>query len=534
MAQQQVRYCSCGTRLARDNRGTVCAVCLRQQQLDVVTQPPVVPSEFWQDGRLREALAGWHMGQVFYAYRVHPWHSRAVSQERLAGWLGLTQAQLSRIESAASAPQDLGKLMSWAHSLRIPGDLLWFKLPGDRPTEALEAPPAETAQSTGDILLPVVVNGRPVFVPVNPHAVALSGLGGLLAPSACEPDGASHMLSTTERDAMSPLDRRSLLKGGIAASLPGLRTADLPQVAAALQDSHRYFDGPVVAHFRTKLEAAKKQDGAKGPRDTLPLVLGVLGAVEEHARNVSPAVRRELLTVGADGAEFAGWLYRDIQRPDIAGLWYDRAMEWAQEADDPALQGYVLLKKAQMAYDDREALRMLTLSQAAGHARWKLPAKVLAEARQQEARGLAMLGEPMADVERRLEEAHRLLSRGVQSDEGQRQLSPHYSHTNLMLQTASCYIEAGQPARAADLYGDILASGTVSRRDTGYFMARRASSLALAGQPDDAASVGLASVEVATATNSLRTKRELGRVMHTLRPWATRPGPRALREALRA
>ncbi|MBM9506494.1 helix-turn-helix transcriptional regulator [Streptomyces sp. KK5PA1] len=482
---------------------------------------------------MREALARWHIGSVFHAYRTHPWHGRVVSQETVAGWLGLTQAQLSRIESARTPPQDLGKLMSWAHSLRIPSDLLWFRLPSDKPAEAPEAPPARTAQPTGDLLLPVVVNGRPVFVPVNAHALAVSGLGSLLDRSASGTDAASDMLSTTERDAMSPLDRRSLLKGGVVASLPGLSTTDLQRVAAALHDSRRYLDGPVVAHFRSQLEAAKKQDGTKGPRATLPLVLGIVGAVEEHARDVNPTVRRELLSVGADGAEFAGWLYRDMHRPDIAGLWYDRAMEWAQEADDPAMQGYVLLKKAQMAYDDREALRMLTLSQAAGHNRWKLPVKVLAEAKQQEARGLAMLGEPMADVERRLEEAHQLLSRASQSDD-QRQLSPHYSHANLMLQTASCYIEAGQPARAAELYGDILASGTVSRRDTGYFLARRAFSLALAGQPDDAASVGLASAEVATATDSLRTKRELGRVMRTLSPWATRPGPRALREALHA
>ncbi|MEU6402842.1 helix-turn-helix domain-containing protein [Streptomyces sp. NPDC046985] len=128
MAQQQVRYCSCGTRLARDNRGTLCASCLRRRETTAVNQPPHVPAEFWQDERLREALASWHMGQVFYAYRVHPWHNRVVSQETLAGWLGLTQAQLSRIEGAATAPQDLSKLMSWAHSLRVPADLLWFKL----------------------------------------------------------------------------------------------------------------------------------------------------------------------------------------------------------------------------------------------------------------------------------------------------------------------------------------------------------------------------------------------------------------------
>lgn len=177
MAQQQVRYCSCGTRLARDNRGTLCAACARKQQPAAVTQPPVVPSEFWQDVRLREALAGWHMGQVFYAYRVHPWHGRVVSQETLAGWLGLTQAQLSRIESARTPPQNLGKLMSWAHGLRIPGDLLWFKL---RREPLPVQPTAErTEQVARKVLLDMITPGGD-WLPLSNGAPAygVSGLRG--------------------------------------------------------------------------------------------------------------------------------------------------------------------------------------------------------------------------------------------------------------------------------------------------------------------------------------------------------------------
>ncbi|WP_240970012.1 helix-turn-helix domain-containing protein [Actinacidiphila epipremni] len=313
-----------------------------------------MPPEFWQDDRLRAALASWHMGQVFYAYRVHPWHTRVVSQETLAGWLGLTQAQLSRIESATTAPQDLGKLMSWAHSLRIPGDLLWFKLPSDKPavpavTNDADPVPGDARKPRGRAVLPVVVNGRPVLVPVDAQALVAGGPGGLLDVSVVPADDPS----TTEHEAMSPLDRRSLLKGGVAAAaLPGLGLDELQHVAAALEDARRYLDMPVVDYFRRRLDGAKHDDGVQGPRKTLPVVLGLLGAIDQYAREVKPTVRRQLLSVGADGAEFAGWLYRDLHQPSTATFWYDRAMEWAQEADNPALQGYVLLKKSQMAYDE--------------------------------------------------------------------------------------------------------------------------------------------------------------------------------------
>ncbi|MDV9168912.1 helix-turn-helix transcriptional regulator [Streptomyces sp. W16] len=525
------RYCACGTRLARDNAAPQCHACQRKRQAAAVVQPPAVPAAFWDDERMREALDTWHMGKVLYAYRTHSHHGRVLSQEVVADWLGLTQAQLSRIENGA-APQDLGKLMQWAHSLRIPADLLWFKLKlpvtkHQAPKHSAAAKPEPTQGGVqGGLLLPVVINGHSVMVPVDARTLKESGLGGLLD----QPD------STKEHEAMSPLNRRAVLKGGIAAAaLPGLGLEEIQHIAAALDDARRYMDGPVVEYLRRQIAACKQDDGSLGPKKTLPVMLGLLGAIAEHARDVQPAVRRELLAIGADGAEFAGWLYRDIHQPLQAGRWYDRAMEWAQEANDPAMQGYVLLKKAQMAYDERDAVRVLTLAEAAGQPHWQLPLKVRAEVAQQQARGFAMLGEPMDTVERALSEAGQLLTQheDIADDQGSH-LSPHYNRANLTLQRASCYIEAGKPARAADLYGTVLEGDALSRRDQGYFLARRACSLALAGQPDDAASVGLAAVELSDATNSLRTKRELTRAMATLQPWATRPGPRELREALRA
>lgn len=532
MAQQQVRFCSCGTRLARDNRGTVCASCLRRRETTAVTQPPKVPAEFWQDDRLCEALAGWHMGQVFYAYRVHPWHSRVVSQETLAGWLGLTQAQLSRIESAGTAPQDLGKLMSWAHSLRIPGDLLWFKLPGNQHQFAVPPTPRQETdhqmlelrpQPPGSALLPVVVNGQQVFVPVDVDALAAKDHGSL---SALPIDS----ISATEDEAMSPLHRRTLLSGIAAAALPGLGVEGLQRGAGALEDSRRYPDGPVADYFRSQLDHAKCDDGTLGPQKTLPVVLGLLGAIEQQARGVKPTARRELLSVGADGAEFAGWLYRDIHQPGHAGFWYDRAMEWAQEADDAAMQGYVLLKKSQMAYDERDALRVLTLAQAGSHNRWQLPPRARAEVTQQEALGLAMTGEPLDAVKQKLDEARELLT--TVPDDDSTLLGAYFTEDTLLLRNAVAYTEAGKPGTAVELFTGAIATGTLSRRDTGFFNARRAAAVALCGEPDAAAQLGRESAEVAHSMQSERTLRVLSDVLHTLDRWSSRPAVRDFREAL--
>jgi hypothetical protein len=482
MAQQQIRICSCGTRLARDNRSASCGACLRRRRAAAVVQPPDVPREFWADARLSEALGSWHIGRVFHAYRTHPWHGRAVSQETLAGWIGLDQAQLSRIESAANPPQDLGKLTSWAHSLAIPADLLWFKLPSNR--SAFDADAGDTTNAT-------------------------------------------------EYDAMTALNRRSLLKGGIAAAaLPGTGLADLQLIGSALDNSRRHPGSQAVPYFREQLGLCKQDDGTRGPKRTLPVVLGLLGAIEQRARDVSANGRRELLSVGADGAEFAGWLYRDIHRPDIAGYWYDRAMEWAQEADDPAMQGYVLLKKSQMAYDKRDAVRLLTLAQAAGNARWQLPTRVQAEVAQQEALGAAMVGEPLAAVRRKLDSAQALLTSA--SDKQPHGLGGYFTEHTLLLRNAVTLTEAGRPGMAAELFGDVIAAGTLSVRDGGFFNARRAAALALSGEPDEAATIGKVSAGVAHAMRSGRTVQVLNDVLQSMTRWRSRPAVREFREVLHA
>lgn len=455
-----------------------------------------MPAEFWQDERLREALESWHIGRVFHAYRTHPWHGRALSQEVLAGRLGLTQAQLSRMESADSPPHDLRKLMRWAHGLGVPADLLWFKLPGDA------------------------------------QARSVNVSGSLSDPSAASADRPSDTASSTEHEAMSPLNRRSVLKGGIAAAaLSGLGREELQRVTAALANARRHLDKPVVDYFRGQLDAAKRDDGARGPRRTLPVVLGLLAVIDHHARDVKPAVRRELLSVGADGAEFAGWLYRDVHEPTRAGFWYDRAMEWAQEADDPALQGYVLLKKSQMAYDSRDAARVLTLAQAARHARWQLPLRVQAEATQQEALGAAMVGEPLSAVQDRLAAAEALLSQAADDPSS---LGAYYTEHTLLLRNAVSYTEAGKPGMAVEVFNEAMRAGTLSVRDGGFFNARRASALALSGEPDEAARVGAESATVARAMKSERTVRVLHETLQALTRWDSRPTVREFRAALRA
>jgi len=123
---KQIRLCRCGTRLARDNSGLLCSMCERSSRGALASAPSVTP-EFWLTDDMQRAFANRHIGQIIYAYRVHPWHGRAISQAVVAGWAGISQTQLSRIESGRPV-RDLERLMHWVRILRIPSRLLWFEL----------------------------------------------------------------------------------------------------------------------------------------------------------------------------------------------------------------------------------------------------------------------------------------------------------------------------------------------------------------------------------------------------------------------
>lgn len=430
---------------------------------------------------MREALGSWHMGRVLKAYRTHPWHAKPVPQETVGHWIGLTQAQLSRIENGP-APQELDKLMRWAHVLGVPGDLLWFKLPAhryentDRRAARKEEPPD-----------------------------------------------------------MEAMERRAFLARGIAVTvLPALTVDDLRHLAAALENAHRYADAHLTQVLRNQLTSLALDDGSRGAKKALPPVLGILTAIESMSRSAKGPARQEILAVGSTAAEFAGWLYRDAGMTETSEHWRDRAVDWAREACAAPLQGYAMLRKSQGCWDNRDARRMGELARAAQHRAWRLPDRVRAEALQQEAQSMAMLGEPLRSVEGKLDAAREVLADVTATDDGAAESEPRsgYSMATLDLQTAICLAEAGQPMRAVELYERCLAQNTLSYRDSGYFTSLMAASLAEAGEPAEAATAGATALRVAEATASGRTVRELVRLSVRLTPWAGLAAVRELRDAV--
>ncbi|GIF01122.1 hypothetical protein [Paractinoplanes rishiriensis] len=342
------------------------------------------------------------------------------------------------------------------------------------------------------------------------------------------PSAASESSSVEERNRRGlseGSDWRSLRVGGLLSALYGLGEAtmdldDLNRFHAVVRDASRVLGADLVRYLGERLDRCANDDGVRGPRHALPGTLGVLALVQHSVRDVKPQVRRPLLAVGSRAAEFAGWLYRDCGQSSAADYWRDRACEWAVESADFAMPGYLLVKKSQSAWDNRDASKMLGLAQAVREGPWRLPARVMAEAAQQQARGMAMLRIGQRQVDDVLKEARSLLDLAA---EDRTSLAAHYDTALFEVQTAICYVECGRLEEAVDIYESTLTAALFSARDLAYFSALKGQALVAAGRVDDAALTGATTLGTAFAAGSARTVRELSRLRHRLEPWRARP-----------
>jgi transcriptional regulator with XRE-family HTH domain len=277
----------------------------------------------------------------------------------------------------------------------------------------------------------------------------------------------------------------------------------------------------VADHFTRAFPELSTADWLLGPHYVLATVGGHLNLVQQLLPNIAGAKRVRLLQVGARYGEFASWLNQDSGNARAATHWADRAMEWAQEAGNPLMMSYVLVRKSDQAAATRDAPRTIGLAQSALQHRRRLTSRGRAVALQQLAVGYALANDEVA-CQRALDTAAQLAERSQQEgDEGPgRYCTPAY----VEIQRAASWIELGRPERAIDLFEDSLATlPSVHRRDRGVYLARLASAYALSDSPETSARKGWEALTVAQATGSRRITTELGQLGGRLARWESMP-----------
>ncbi|MFE7487328.1 XRE family transcriptional regulator [Kitasatospora sp. NPDC057541] len=322
---------------------------------------------------------------------------------------------------------------------------------------------------------------------------------------------------------------------GLAGMAPVLDLAALEHLTAAAHHARSHSEGELLDHLRTALDDAARADGLAGPHEALPTVLGILAAIDFTAGTAAGGLRRELLVLGARGAELAAWLHRDAGAgaPAVA-YWHHQTKEWATLSGDGAMHAYVLLRQAQ-ATDRTDPARMLDLARAATTGPWTLPPRPRAEAFQQQARALALTGADVEEVARTLDQAHHALDQAAPPSGPATCTGPlgdAYTNERLMVQSAICYREVGQNERAVELFGEHLSTARFAPRDRAFFTAQYSGALVAAGEPDEAAAAAMKALALAADARFGQVLAELHRTADHLAPYARRPPVREFRQRL--
>jgi transcriptional regulator with XRE-family HTH domain len=279
-----------------------------------------------------------------------------------------------------------------------------------------------------------------------------------------------------------------------------------------------------VGDFATALlldiDALSAADNMEGPRSALSAASQRLLRIGAVLTRTTGTERPALLVAASRYAEFSGWLQQDLGNWSSAGFWSDRAMEWAQEAGDPLMVSYVLMRKSNQASDTLDAGRTLGLANAAAHTLGASHGKLRALTLRQEAHAYALMRDE-SNCQRALDFARECAAEkpeGV-SPELEESLAGYCTPHYIDAEAASCWINLGKPRRAVEL----LSSGATShsdthRRDYGLYLSRLARAHVEDDEPEQACAIGCDAIGVVRDAPSRRAVRELDAVRTMLPP----------------
>ncbi|HEX5542709.1 MAG TPA: helix-turn-helix transcriptional regulator [Micromonospora sp.] len=343
MARTSARHTNCprcGAQLARDNTSGRCGPCQAAEH-DRLISPPALPADFWNHEPIRQALAERHLGKVIRAYRHHPYHGRdPLPQETVGRWLGITQAQMSRLENGRPVVH-LDRLTHWAQVLRVPAHLLWFKLRDDKPDAASRH------------------DGRPASAAIR-------------AEVAREPKADVMQVQSSPYDFLLTLRRiRAELDASLAMGTMSL--AELEQIEESVDEHVRVYPCTAPAAMLTRLAADCVE-------------------VQMLSRHRQPAAIQARLSGAA--ALLATMCAEALMRLGCtadARRWYRTAMTAADDSADPRLRVLVRAQAAMLPYYFADPAQTVTLADLALNLS-STPCASMALAAAARARALARLG----------------------------------------------------------------------------------------------------------------------------------------------
>ncbi|MFE6283626.1 helix-turn-helix domain-containing protein [Streptomyces sp. NPDC057877] len=284
-----------------------------------------------------------------------------------------------------------------------------------------------------------------------------------------------------------------------------------------------------LAVFQDLFHEYRRLGQCSGPAVVIPMGSATTAALRGMVRTMPSAQRAAALRLAARFAEYTGWMWQEAGDDRAAHCWTDQAAHLAEAGGDRELAAYALLRQAELALYEGDALATIELAREAGtraHGR-----RLRELAAQREAQGHALLGDEDA--------CRHALDRGAELAGGagpQRDLGAALGGTHLpdlaAFVRAWCLRELGEPEEAVALltHGrETIAPHAVRAR--ARLSARLALSLADAGEVERACEVAESVAGDVLVTDSATVRTDMRQLRSAL---TTRSKHPAVRDALSA
>jgi transcriptional regulator with XRE-family HTH domain len=323
-----------------------------------------------------------------------------------------------------------------------------------------------------------------------------------------------------------------------ALAASGLDPGDAGRLGWAVANP-RHVDHAAVRGLAAVLAAQRRAEDALGSAAVLPAIAAQLPAVETLIAEARGPVRPAVVAVGAEWAQYAGWLHASTGQRARAARLYDQALAWAVEAAAVSLISEVISLKGQMAWTAGQPGPVIGLSQAARRDPAAFPGQHAISAAQ-EARGHAMTGDAAA-TERCLADA---AVKAAEAEERQAEAPPwlyYHSPGFFDLQRGLAYRFLAADPRYRRLAIGALRSGHAALRDSerssewgAVFLCHLAAVHGQGGDVGQACAVALDAAAIARQLGSAPLTAQLSRLRSAMtRRWPADARVAELAEALR-
>ncbi|MFD4994701.1 helix-turn-helix domain-containing protein [Streptomyces buecherae] len=470
------RKCTkCGRALSQYNTTAVCGPCSRATENSGTPVATGIPDRAWRDPRAQQALALWDFGQLLLVLR----RRSGMSQMALRSLTGLTQSFISDLERGHKELRGARAIIDLLNSLGLPADL--------RPL----------------LLAPMSGTQRPVSVGIDPAL----------------PWTVDRMVTELEVAVGGSMNRRNVLAlSGAGLMQYVLQSTIAPtEAAAAPSPADGQATDTLIDSLQATTDALRQLDATSGSGALLPAAKAHLNVVLKLVKSADgDRTRRRLAAVTADTAMQTGWYTFDSGAHTAGQRIFLGALRAAHASGDPRLTAGALAFLAIHAYsvgDPRDAVSAARAARQniSGQDAPALHAMLLTR----QARGHARLREER-EAQAALEEARALCGRSTGEHD------PRWlywiNEGEVLGQMGSCWLDLGNPARAASTFDAARASlNTDEARTRAQFLSRAATAQRRAGNTDAGCAIGHEVIALAAGIRSARLDDHLQKMLSEFR-----------------